>query len=170
MYTFEQRCPHQAKHTFHYTSMHLKNPPFWILKFSRINSNDKDKKYHGFYYNGKLHSRPHSELIWLIRKGKDNIILAAKGKSVPIRCPGKSYCSGRLSTVDLFTLTCFDQLLFIFKILITLFRKTRRSTVLSLTTQLVFPALSVNGTCKKTCCECWTFCLELLWPDNDPSI
>ncbi len=78
-----------------------------------------------------------SELIWLIRKGEDNIILAVKDKSVSIRCPGKSYWRGRLSTVNLFGLTCFDQLFFIFEILFTFLAKQvtlmRRSTVLSLT-------------------------------------
>ncbi len=57
---------------------------------------------------------------------------------------GKSYWRARLSTVDLFVLTSFDQLLFILKILFTFFTKqatlTRTSTVLSPPPQLVFLA------------------------------
>ncbi len=53
----------------------------------------------------------------------------------------KSYCSGRLSTVDLLVLTSLDQLLFIMKILFTFITKQstfiRRSAVLSLSPQLV---------------------------------
>jgi hypothetical protein len=56
---------------------------------------------------------------------------------------GKSYWRGRLSTVDLLLLTSLAQLLFVLKILFTFFKKQgtlkRRSTILSLPTQLVFP-------------------------------
>ncbi len=58
---------------------------------------------------------------------------------------GKSYIRERLSTVDLLVLSSFEKLLFIFKILFIFFDKTRatlsrRSTVLSLSSQLVFLA------------------------------
>jgi hypothetical protein len=50
---------------------------------------------------------------------------------------------GRLNTVDLLVLTSLDQLIFILKILFTCFTQQatlmRRSTVLSLPLQLVFP-------------------------------
>jgi hypothetical protein len=53
-----------------------------------------------------------------------------------------------LSTVDLLVLTSLDQLGFKLKILFSFFTKQatllRRSTVLSLTPQVVFPALSVT--------------------------
>jgi hypothetical protein len=49
-------------------------------------------------------------------------------------------------TVDLLILTSLDQLIFVLKVLFTLFTKqatlTRRSTVLSLPPQLVFPDIS----------------------------
>jgi hypothetical protein len=51
---------------------------------------------------------------------------------------------GRISTVDLLVLTSLDQLIFILKILFSFLQNklilTRRSTVLSLPPQLVFPA------------------------------
>jgi hypothetical protein len=57
---------------------------------------------------------------------------------------GKTYCGGRLSTVDLLVLTSLDLLVFILKILFSFFTKQAtlmtRSTVLSLPPQLVFPA------------------------------
>ena len=37
---------------------------------------------------------------------------------------GKTYCGGRLSTVDLLVLTSLDQVIFIFKILFSFFTKT----------------------------------------------
>ncbi len=58
--------------------------------------------------------------------------------------PGRSYWVGRLSTVDLLVLTYLDQLVFILKTSFSFFTKQaslrRRSTVLSLLPQLVFPA------------------------------
>jgi hypothetical protein len=55
----------------------------------------------------------------------------------------ESLLKGRLSAVELLVLTSLDQLLFILKILFTFFTKQatlmRRSTVLSLPLQLVFP-------------------------------
>jgi hypothetical protein len=63
--------------------------------------------------------------------------------------PGKSYRKGRLSTFDLLVLTSLDQLLFISKILFTLISKQatfiRRSTVLSLPSQLAFPDSTPEG-------------------------
>ncbi len=57
----------------------------------------------------------------------------------------RSYWRGRLSTVDLLVLTSLDQLLFTLKILFTFLTKQatimRKSTVLSLSPQLVFPGL-----------------------------
>ncbi len=58
--------------------------------------------------------------------------------------PGKTNCRGRLSTVDLFALTSLDQLLLLLKTLFTFLQNNaqmRRSTVLSLSLQLVFPCL-----------------------------
>ncbi len=56
---------------------------------------------------------------------------------------GKSYYRGRLSTVDLLVITSLDELLLDLTILLTFFTKKatlmRRSTVLSLPPQLVFP-------------------------------
>ncbi len=56
---------------------------------------------------------------------------------------GKSHWRGRLSTVDLLVLTSSNQLLLILKLLFTFFTKDatlmRRSTVLSLNPQLIFP-------------------------------
>ncbi len=62
---------------------------------------------------------------------------------------GKAYWRGRLSTVDLLVLTSLDQLLFILKILFTYVTKQaatlmRRSTVLSLPLQLVFPVKGLS--------------------------
>jgi hypothetical protein len=58
---------------------------------------------------------------------------------------GKSFWRGRLSTVDLLLLFSSDQLYFMLKILFTSFARQaaliRRSTVLSLSPQLVFPDL-----------------------------
>ncbi len=58
----------------------------------------------------------------------------------------KPYCRVRLSTVDLLVLTSLDQLLFILKKLLTSVTKLvtlmRRLTVLCLSFQLVFPALT----------------------------
>ncbi len=54
-----------------------------------------------------------------------------------------SCLKGRLSTVDLLVLTSLDQVIFIMKILFNFVTKQttlmRRSTVLSVPTQLVFP-------------------------------
>ena len=62
--------------------------------------------------------------------------------------PGKSNWRGRLSTVDLLVLTSLDQLLLTLKVLFTFFTKQptimRRSTVLKLPPQLVFPASSIH--------------------------
>jgi hypothetical protein len=59
--------------------------------------------------------------------------------------PGNFYRWGRASTVYLLELTSLDQLVFILKVLFFLFDKQatliRRSTVLSLPLQLVFPQL-----------------------------
>ena len=69
----------------------------------------------------------------------------------PMLESGKSYSRGRLSTVDLLVLTRLDELSFILRVLFTFSMKQtilmRRSTVLSLPTQLVFPALAnpLNG-------------------------
>ncbi len=56
---------------------------------------------------------------------------------------GNPYRRGQISTVDLLVLTSFDKLLYILKILFSYFTKQvtpiRRSTVLSLPLQLVFP-------------------------------
>jgi hypothetical protein len=56
---------------------------------------------------------------------------------------GNANRGGRLSTVNLLVLTCLGQLLLILKILFTFLTKQaalmRRSTVLSLAPQLVFP-------------------------------
>ena len=64
----------------------------------------------------------------------------------PLISPAKSYKRERLSTVDLLLLISLDQILFILKILFTLFKKQatliRRPTVLSRPPQLVFPAYS----------------------------
>ncbi len=72
--------------------------------------------------------------------------------------PGKSYWRGRLSTVDLLELTSLHQLLFILKIVFTLFTKQgtlmRRSTVLSLLPQLVFPVLTKTIPSNKTLVDC----------------
>ncbi len=55
----------------------------------------------------------------------------------------KAYWGGKLSTVDLFVLTSLDKLILILKILFSFFTKQaalmRRSTVLSLSPQLIFP-------------------------------
>jgi hypothetical protein len=55
---------------------------------------------------------------------------------------------GRLSTADILILTSLEQLLLTFQTLFTLFTKQatlmRRSTVLSLPLQVVFPGLSYN--------------------------
>jgi hypothetical protein len=57
--------------------------------------------------------------------------------------PRKSDCEGRLCAVDLLVQTFLDKLLFILKILFTFASKQatlmRKSTVLSLPPQLVFP-------------------------------
>jgi hypothetical protein len=63
---------------------------------------------------------------------------------------GKSYRRGRLPTVDLLVLTSLKHLLFMIKILFRCLTKQatllRRSTVLSLSPQLVFP-------CQCFCCS-----------------
>jgi hypothetical protein len=60
--------------------------------------------------------------------------------------PGNPYWRGWLSTVDLLVPTNFDQLLMIFQTTFTFYKKQdtlmRRSIVLSLPLQLVFPATS----------------------------
>jgi hypothetical protein len=57
--------------------------------------------------------------------------------------------NGRLSTVNLLVLACLDKLLFILKISFTFLTKQatlmRRSTVLRLPPQLVFPASMYTG-------------------------
>jgi hypothetical protein len=59
----------------------------------------------------------------------------------------------RLSTVDLLLLTSFDQMLFILKILFTYVTKyvalMRRSIVLNLLLQLVFPGFSLKQGTKR---------------------
>jgi hypothetical protein len=61
---------------------------------------------------------------------------------------GKPYWRGRISTVDLFVLNSLDQLLFTLKLYLSIFTKQpiimRRSTVLSLPLQLVFPWLEAT--------------------------
>ncbi len=61
--------------------------------------------------------------------------------------PWNPYWRGRLSTVDLLVLTSLDQLIFILKILFTFITKQltllRRSTVLCLPLQLVFPGRAI---------------------------
>ena len=78
---------------------------------------------------------------------------------------GKSYWGGRLSTVVLFVLTSLAQLIFILKILFSFFTKqatlVRRSTVLCLPPQLVFPgaalAVATLGNSKpNTAKRAWT--------------
>jgi hypothetical protein len=68
---------------------------------------------------------------------------------VVMQTPGMSYWKGRLGTVDLRV----DQLLFIMKISFTFFTKQtalmRRSTVLSLPPQLVFPADTHHNATKR---------------------
>jgi hypothetical protein len=53
---------------------------------------------------------------------------------------------GKLSTIDLLVLTSFNELVFILRILFTLFTKQatlmRRSTILNLPLQLVFPGVT----------------------------
>ncbi len=70
--------------------------------------------------------------------------------------PGNPYWRGRLSTVDLLALTSLDQQLFTLRILFTFFTNqatsTRRSTVLSLFPQLVFPAKA-----GRVARYCWWF-------------
>ncbi len=69
-------------------------------------------------------------------------------KSKTLLKPGKPYWRGRLSTVDLPVLTSLDQLLFVLKSLFTNFTKQaplmRKSIVLSLSLQLLFPAPTLN--------------------------
>jgi hypothetical protein len=59
--------------------------------------------------------------------------------------PGNPYWSGSFGTIDLLVPTSLDQLLFILQTLLTFLQKRatfmRRSTVLCLPLQLVFPAL-----------------------------
>jgi len=61
---------------------------------------------------------------------------------------GNPYWRGRLGTIDLLVLTSLHQLIFIMKILFTLNTKRailiRRSTVLSLSLQLVFPVTGLQ--------------------------
>ncbi len=71
---------------------------------------------------------------------------------------GNPYWSGRLSTVDLLVLTSLDQLILLLKILFIFFftkqaTLMRRSTVLSLPFQLVFPARDHSfKRWRETCC------------------
>jgi hypothetical protein len=62
--------------------------------------------------------------------------------------PRNPYRRGQLSTVDLLVLTSLDQLLLILKTLLTFFTKQaslrRRSTLLSLPLQLVFPGFTID--------------------------
>jgi hypothetical protein len=64
--------------------------------------------------------------------------------------PGKPYWRGTLSTFDLLLLTRFNQLLFTFKILFSFVTKhvrlMRRSSVLILPLQLVFPDFNSHAT------------------------
>ncbi len=68
---------------------------------------------------------------------------------------GKSYRRGRFCTVDLLALTSLDQLLFILKISFSFLVKQpilmRRSTVLSLSFQLVFPVYIYSPLCGVSC-------------------
>ncbi len=68
-----------------------------------------------------------------------------------------SYWRGRLSTIDLLVLTSLDQLLFLLKILFSCFTKwanlMKRSMVLSLPAQLVFPALALGNQLMWNPCE-----------------
>ncbi len=61
-------------------------------------------------------------------------------------CNDNMFVRGRLSTVDLLVLTVLDQLLFILKMLVTFLTKQatlmRRSTMLSLPSQLAFPVFA----------------------------
>jgi len=60
--------------------------------------------------------------------------------------PGNPHRKERLSTIDLFVLTGSDQLIFVMKILFTFVTKQaallKRTTLLSLPLQLVFPDLT----------------------------
>jgi len=64
-------------------------------------------------------------------------------------CQGREVLlTGSLSTVDLLVFPSLDQLIFILKLLVSFFTKQatfmRRSTVLSLPIELVFPGQGVN--------------------------
>jgi hypothetical protein len=62
--------------------------------------------------------------------------------------PGSPYCRGRLGTVDLLVLTSLDLLIYILTGLFAFVAKQRslirRSTVLSLSLQLVFPGQTLQ--------------------------
>jgi hypothetical protein len=70
---------------------------------------------------------------------------------IPLSRPGNPYWRGKLGTVDLLVQPNLDQLLLILKTFFVLFTKqatlTRKSTVLTLPLQLVFPALPVSLDC-----------------------
>jgi len=70
-------------------------------------------------------------------------------KSKTLLKPGKTYWRERVNTVDLLVLTSLDQLLFTLKILFSFFFTKqaplmRKSIVLSLSLQLLFPAPTLN--------------------------
>ncbi len=60
---------------------------------------------------------------------------------------GKTYWIGKLSTLDLLVLTSLDQILFKLKTKFNFLHVMRRSTVVSLPPQLVFPGQSHNNYC-----------------------
>ncbi len=86
--------------------------------------------------------------LWLRTKGLNNswALFCSWSTTITILIvrSGKSYWRGRLSTVYLLVQASLDQLLLILKVLFTFFTKqailTRRSTVVSLPLQLVFPS------------------------------
>jgi hypothetical protein len=93
----------------------------------------------------------HPSLIFASKAGEptlwvDSSVQLAKQKM--FLQPGKTNWKGRLSTVDLLVITSLDKLHLILKTLFTFLQKRatlmRRSTVLSLLLQLVFPASTVQ--------------------------
>ncbi len=90
--------------------------------------------------DGELRQGPRNQCLHLdvTHRRKNKVIFLTLPR------PGKPYWRGRLSTVDLLVLTGLDQLLLIVKILFTFFTNQatlmRRSTVLSFSLRLVFPA------------------------------
>jgi hypothetical protein len=73
--------------------------------------------------------------------------------------PRNHYWMGKLNTVDLLVLTCLYHLIFIMKICLPLLKTShllmRRSTVLSLSFQLVFPDLSDTSADFLACWRGW---------------